>query len=284
MKRAAVIVVGLLLSNQSLGQDRIADIPGNSRVPEYRLERILPLHRVTVTSLAIHPQNPVILATKGLDSMVRVTDTRSGREIWNASIRTSSSGSIPVVFSPSGRMVATADYRDIVYLFDSATGEELHRYNLAFDRFESDYSVSVLWFTEDERKLVAAVDESIYVVDVATGVVERSIHTHVNSWFQSAELGDDGTIRATVAGDLLGWDAADAELPSGRLVPNFVSGSCGGPLRVNSFYVVCSAFDAYLADPQRPGDIVDFSEHTGDIEGMSVVFGGTTLVTRNFSI
>jgi RNA polymerase sigma factor (sigma-70 family) len=109
-----------------------------------------------------------------------------------------------VILSPDGKVVAVGNWGKGIYLYDTATGKELHR-------FAEEQTVNTLSFSPDGKRLASAdrKDNAIRLWDVAT-VKEVGQFTGHSQGVESVAFSPDGTTLASSSNDktVRLWDVA----------------------------------------------------------------------------
>ena len=162
-------------------------------------------------SLAFSPDGS-LLVSGGTDETVRVWDVASGTLRQTLRGHTGFVGG--VVFSPDGTRVASASRDGTVRLWDVASGTAVA--DFTFETPTSDDGVTRYWTTglafapNGETIAVGATNNSVYLIDAATGAVSRELLGH-NNWvvIRGVIYTTDGRLlTAALDGTIRIWDAA----------------------------------------------------------------------------
>jgi RNA polymerase sigma factor (sigma-70 family) len=159
---------------------------------------------VPVAGCAFSPDGK-LMATRGYDAgdkanCAQLWDVATGKELRRFAISRDVLQSISALaFSPDGRTVASASFRDArLRLWETATGKELK----AFPKVGADI-VSVAF--APDAKTVAAAGDRIYLYDPATGKERLRIGRRARGLAFSR---DSSVLTGAVSGAIYRWDAA----------------------------------------------------------------------------
>jgi len=164
-------------------------------------------HAKSVAGVAFSPDGTRVVSG-GSDSMIRMWDARTGKEIWRQE-----ADIFPVTavaFSPKGDVVASGQSDESIRLWDAATGAPLRRIECPTD------TVNALAFSPDGRYLASVCGwdfnrsgPSVALWDVASGGPVRQFKGHLRE-VNAVAFSPDGQTIATGSDDktLRLWDVA----------------------------------------------------------------------------
>lgn len=162
-------------------------------------------HSTPVISVAFSPDGQV-LATGGMDGMVKLWEVRTGSLLQN--LRTTAYGINALAFSPDGKLLAAGTLLGRVLVWDAQTG--ISRKTIAGHAS----SVSSVAFSPDGGLLASGSDDkTIKLWDASTGVLRQTLTGHTGG-VTSVAFSSDGKTLASG-----GYDKAVRlwDVPSGTL-------------------------------------------------------------------
>jgi WD40 repeat protein len=202
-------------------------VPQRSEDPDLRGFEWYYLHRTGQSNLTLHGGTSVAfspdgqaLAAGGLDGMVRVWESTTGREVHT--LRGHAHIVFGVAFSPDGRTLASAGEDHTVRVWDAATGGAVRVLRGHTDQVQG------VTYSPDGRTLASAGnDRTVRVWDAATGRELLTLRGHTH-WVNGVAYSPDGRTLASACEDGTArvWDAA-----TGRSV-RILSGHSGVAKRV----------------------------------------------------
>ena len=152
------------------------------------------------------------IASCSFDDTVRIWDSATGKELHV--LRGHDQHYVEgVAFSANGKWLASAGWDQKVVLWNAATGHKVRTYKVAGGGEFAGcvaFSPDSKWLVVAGELVIAGDDEAIYILDVATGKVQRTLRGHVNGIF-SVKFSGDGKVLATAGsqeGEIILWDFA----------------------------------------------------------------------------
>lgn len=159
-------------------------LPADYRVGEISSEtRVLTGHAGPVYAVALSPDGRRALSG-GADNVVRLWDTRTGKEIRRFSGHTGRVWS--VAFAPDGRRAASAGFDKTIRLWDLATGREIRQFT-----GHSDYVRSISFARDGRRILSGGDDRTVRLWNTDTGKEIQAFPGH-DHFVWSVALSPDG--------------------------------------------------------------------------------------------
>lgn len=176
---------------------RIWDVSGRNEL------RRLEGHEGWIRSLAFSPDG-TILASGSTDQTIMLWDAASGRQLRTLRGHTDLLGNI--AFSPDGATLASVSRDGTARLWDVASGTE--REGFSYTAPVSPETNAPFWLTgasfspDGQRLAVGSVSGSVYVIDVASGRLDRELRGH-EGWvvIRGVSYSPDGNLIASASLD-----------------------------------------------------------------------------------
>jgi WD40 repeat protein/serine/threonine protein kinase len=184
-----------------LDQDSLENQPGEVKIWNLRTRKLIGTlpHQGPLTCVAYSPDvTRPLIATTGWDTMLRVWDARTQREI--ISLRAHNQVPFKVVFSPDGGRLASVSDDNSAKIWDATT---LHEIVTLRGHSREVHGVA---FSRDGRRLAtASMDSTVKIWDAQAAKTARTLPGHPGDWIQGvsyspkgesiASAGNDGIVR-----------------------------------------------------------------------------------------
>jgi WD40 repeat protein len=135
-------------------------------VPTYKEVRQWTAHKEWIENVTLSPDGKVLATGARVDHAIRLWGLDGKKKLTINLESTGNDGNLPLCFSPNGKVLASGSgdrTKSVLYLWDAATGKELHRIP---ERVSGRCSLA---FTRDGQCLAVAGGKTIRLFDTATG-------------------------------------------------------------------------------------------------------------------